>query len=120
MTDRPEIVPTLAEAQAKLRRDMRFDSDPRWFDRQINPPAVERRVRWGYLIAWGAIMAGICLAAAYAPRAWSAERKTPGPHEITLLFPGHALDEVSRSFFTLSGPYEDWDTCDKAKRRLVV
>lgn len=41
-------------------------------------------------------------------------------HSITLLFDGAALDHVSRSFFTLSGPYADRRECERAKTGLVV
>lgn len=41
-------------------------------------------------------------------------------HSITLLFDGADLERVSRSYFTLSGPYADKPECEAAKRGLVV
>lgn len=83
-------------------------------------PAPEPIKRHYCLLKWVlacmAIVAGISIARAV----WGAERTTPGPHEITLLFDGADLEHVSRSFFTLSGPYESKAICERAKTGLVV
>lgn len=68
-------------------------------------------------------VAGACLVIggiAIARGVFGAERVTPGPHEIVLFAHGKDYEIAGRTFFVLSGPYEDRAACKEAMKRLVV
>lgn len=96
------------------------------FNRHRTAPQAQLRLAL-WVVGAFAILGGISLARG-CKDASAAERYSDGPHEIVLFLPplpqsASLVDHEAntrQNIFTLSAPYADRETCNRAKLRLVV